>query len=261
VFLPPAIRRRRNKNETRIKDLERKLQEIQEAISASQTEQDDAGLIYSEASRSDDENASWHPDFQQHSSFSAYQQSPEASVPIDHLEIKLADPVVSGLVSHESAHKLYSAFCQNLAPIYPLVLLPTNFTWMEAMTKKPALFRALLTAGSSIRDPGLFKLLFRRTGKYLTEEVVIKGKKSLDLIQALLVQSTWYCPTEKFQELKFSQYANMAATLVLDLQSSNDEQYRIPSRGDLFIPSELLTETCRTFLACYFLCSRYDLYH
>ncbi|KAM0263747.1 hypothetical protein ACHAQJ_001062 [Trichoderma viride] len=256
VFLPPAIRRRRNKNEARIKDLERKLQEIQEAISASQTEQEDAGLLYSEASRSDDDNTSWHPDFQQQTYSSAYLQSLETStMPVDHLEINSADPVATGLVSNESAGKFFSAFCQHMAPIYPLVLLPTDFTWIDARTKKPALFRALLTAGSSIYDPELFKALFRSTGKYLAEEVVVSGKKSLDLIQALLVQSTWYCPTEKFQELKFSQFANMAATLVLDLKSSNDEQYRIPSRDDFFISSEQLIETCRTFLACYFLCS------
>ncbi|RFU77873.1 hypothetical protein TARUN_4341 [Trichoderma arundinaceum] len=255
VFPPPAIRRRRNKNETRIKELERKLQEIQEAISASQADRDDVGLIYSEPSRSDDDISSWHPDFQQQSSSSAYFLQPEASTSIDSLDLASGDPVSSGLVSHKSAHELFSAFRQNLAPIYPLVLLPKEWTWNDTKTKMPALFRAILTASSSNHDPELFKMLFRSTGKHLAEEVVMNGRKSLDLIQSLLVMSTWYCPMEKFQQLKFSQYANMAATLVLDLKSSNDERYRVPSRNECAVLSEQLIETCRTFLACYFLCS------
>lgn len=82
------------------------------------------------------------------------------------------------------------------------------------------------------------------------------GNKSLDLIQAYLVLSAWYCLVEDFQKLMFSQYANMAAALVLDLMSSNDEQYRIPSANESFVHSEQLIETCRTFIACYFLSSR-----
>lgn len=98
--------------------------------------------------------------------------------------------------------------------------------------------------------------MFRNTGLYVTEEASIKGNKSLDLIQALLVLSAWYCPMEDFKKLKFSQYANLAGGMVLDLKSSNDEQYFIPSTMDAFVSSQHLTEMCRTFLACYFLCSR-----
>lgn len=190
MFPPPAVRRRRNKNEARIKELEKRLQDIQDAISASQPEQDDMGLIYSEPSRSDDDNSSWHPDFQQHT----YLLPLETSVPIGHLDILSGDPVMSGLISHELAYELFSAFWQNLAPIYPLVFLPSSYILEDVRTKRPALFRAVLTASSSNRDPDLFRMLFRSTGKYLAEEVAMNGKKSLDLIQALLVLSTWYCP-------------------------------------------------------------------
>lgn len=99
-------------------------------------------------------------------------------------------------------------------------------------------------------------IMFRNTGMYVTEEVSIKGNKSLDLIQALLVLSAWYCPMEDFRKLKFSHYANLAGSMALDLRSSNDEQYWIPPVKDSFASSEQLVETCRTFLASYFLCSR-----
>ncbi|OTA03892.1 hypothetical protein A9Z42_0044680 [Trichoderma parareesei] len=122
-----------------------------------------------------------------------------------------------------------------LAPIYPLVQLPLNWTWQQTRDAKPALFRAILIAASSDRDPAFFKLMFRNTGMYVTEEVSIKGNKSLDLIQALLVLSTWYCPMEEFQKLKFSHYANLAGSMMLDLRSSNDERYWIPSVKDFVL--------------------------
>ncbi|KAL7815794.1 hypothetical protein V8C26DRAFT_420882 [Trichoderma gracile] len=254
IFLPPAIRRRRNKNETRIKELEQKLQQLQDALADSSAEAD-AGIAYSEESHSEDVFESFHPDFQQPPTSSAYSLPPETFLPTAPSYSTSDDPISTGLVSPELANDLFTTFCRTLAPIYPLVHLPLDWTWQQTRDAKPALFRAILTAASSDRNPAFFKAMFRNTGFYVTEEVSIKGTKSLDLIQALLVLSAWYCPMEDFRKLKFSHYANLAGSMVLDLRSSNDEQYWVPPAKDSFVYSDQLTETCRTFLACYFLCS------
>ncbi|TFA98433.1 hypothetical protein CCMA1212_009817 [Trichoderma ghanense] len=248
VFLPPAIRRGRNKNETRIKELEQKLQQLQNALAESPAEVD-VGIAFSEGFHSGDVFESFHPDFQQPSTSSTYSLPPEMFLATGLSYTTSYDPISTGLVNPELAKDLFTTFCQTLAPIYPLVHLPSNWTWQQARNAKPALFRAVLTAASSDRDPSLFRAMFRNTGKYVTEEASVKGNRSLDLIQAFLVLSAWYCPMEDFRKLKFSQYANMAASMVLDLE------YRIPSLKDSFVCSEQLTETCRTFLACYFVCS------
>ncbi|PTB72111.1 hypothetical protein M440DRAFT_1465841 [Trichoderma longibrachiatum ATCC 18648] len=254
VFLPPAIRRRRNKNDTRIKELEQKLQQLQEALAKPPAEVE-AGIADLEGSYSADVFESFHPDFQQPSTSSNYSPPPETYIPTALSYATSQDPLSAGNVSPELANDLFTTFCQTLAPEYPLVHLPSDWTWQQTRDAKPALFRAVLTAASSDRDPALFKAMFRNTGLYVTEEASIKGNKSLDLIQALLVLSAWYCPMEDFKKLKFSQYANLAGGMVLDLKSSNDEQYFIPSTMDAFVSSQHLTEMCRTFLACYFLCS------
>ncbi|ETR97500.1 hypothetical protein M419DRAFT_91315 [Trichoderma reesei RUT C-30] len=254
IFLPPAIRRRRNKNETRIKELEQKLQQLQDAIAHSPAEAV-AGNAHSEGSHPDSVFESFHPDFQQPSTSFAYSLPPETFLPTALSYSTPEDSISTGLVSPELADDLFTTFFQTLAPIYPLVQVPSDWTWQQTRYAKPALFRAILTAASSDRDPAFFMIMFRNTGMYVTEEVSIKGNKSLDLIQALLVLSAWYCPMEDFRKLKFSHYANLAGSMALDLRSSNDEQYWIPPVKDSFASSEQLVETCRTFLASYFLCS------
>lgn len=256
VFLAPAIRRRRNRNETRIKELERKLQEIQETIAASPAGQADANLSHPKPSSNSGNDELREPTFGNYSSSASSSTPFDASMLASFIDTTSDDPVSRGLVSHDLAHHLYGKFCHDQASIYPLVLPPANLTWEQARAERPALFRAALTAGSCNLSPGLFGVLFQNTGKFLIEEAVGKGKRSLDLVQALLILSTWYCPQEQFQELKFSQYASLAATMVLDLRFSSGDRYQIPSPDAFFIPSEELNETCRTFLACYFLCSR-----
>lgn len=115
----------------------------------------------------------------------------------------------------------------------------------------------MTTAASTSLQPGISARMFRETSQFLAEKVVVDGDKSLDLIQALLVLSTWHLPPNTYNELKFNQYAHMAATMVTDLRCSTDKRYVIPTAGDPSPPSHELAEVCRTFLATYFLCSRY----
>lgn len=255
VFLPPAIKRKRKRNETRIKELEKKLLEIQAAVVANRSAQSDASASTLESQQLDTDNDSPldkynSPGSSNLASKGAYNES-ETNINTQ------IDPVSSGLVNDDLAHSLYWTFCNELAPIYPLVLPPLNLGWSEVRQIRPALFRSVLSAASSSLDPKLFKRLSLDIGKFLAEKVIVDGEKSFDLVQALIVLSTWYHPPQKFQELKFSQYANMAATMVMDLRSSKDERYQIPTTLSSVVCTDQIRETCRTFLACYFLCSRY----
>ncbi|EWZ36383.1 hypothetical protein FOZG_10394 [Fusarium oxysporum Fo47] len=84
---------------------------------------------------------------------------------------------------------------------------------------------------------------------------MIYGRKSIDLIQAALVFVTWSHPPDKFQYLNFGQFINIAATMVIDLRSSNDERYQIPSSNPEVLHTKEYLEAVRAFSACYFLCS------
>ncbi|KAJ3534299.1 hypothetical protein NM208_g7593 [Fusarium decemcellulare] len=87
------------------------------------------------------------------------------------------------------------------------------------------------------------------------EQAMIFGRKSLDLIQAALVLATWSHPPDRFQDLNFGQFMNVAATMVIDLRSSNDRRYQIPTPDSEASRTGEYLETARTFSASYLLCS------
>lgn len=166
------------------------------------------------------------------------------------------DPVERGLVNEGLAEELCNKFCTELLPQYPIVLPPSHSSWRTLQQDRPALFRAVLaTASSSIR-PDLWTPLFRDAERHVLEHAMIMGRKSLDLIQAALVLATWSHPPDSFEDLNFSQFANVAATMVMDLRSSNDRRHEIPSEVAV-LHTEAQVERARAFSACYLICSRY----
>lgn len=237
VFPPPARKKTRRRNEEKIRDLESRLRAVQAAV--------ESGLVLQ--SPPDQETASSLPARDELFSDTSF---------IRILDAPTRDAVTDGLVSPELAQELYHTFNNDLAPLYPLVSVPGSSTWQTVQSDRPALFQAMITAASISAQPAISSRMFRETAQFLAEKVVVDGEKSLDLIQALLVLSTWHLPPSDFTELKFSQYAHMAATMVTDLRSSNDKRYVNLAPNESSLSPQELVEFCRTFLATYFLCSR-----
>lgn len=237
VFPPTARKKTRRRNEDKLRDLESRIGAVQAALQSGLRRQS-------------------LPDRDEVSSLPAFPEAPSQTFVMGTLDVPAGDPVTTGLVSPELAGKLCQTFSNDLAPLYPLVSVPISSTWQSLQSGRPALFRAIITAASTSTQPAISARMFRDTAQFLAEKVVVAGQKSLDLIQALLVLSTWHLPPSTFTELKFSQYAHMAAAMVTDLRSSNDKRYAILTPSDHSIASHELIETCRTFLAAYFLCSR-----
>lgn len=234
VFPPSARKKTRRRNEDKIRDLESRLEAVQAAV--------ESGLGHKSP-----------PDRETTSSPSTLNETPSQTSFTETGDAPPGHVVTDEFVSPELAEKLYQSFINDLAPLYPLVSVSGSSTWQSIRSGRPALFRAMIAAASTTAEPEISARIFRETAQFLAEKVVVAGEKSLDLIQALLVLSTWHLPPSTFTELKFSQYAHMAATMVTDLRSSNDKRYSILTPSE---PSHESVEICRTFLATYFLCSR-----
>lgn len=153
------------------------------------------------------------------------------------------------------ARSLYEAIRSRIAHLYPLVLPPPQrFTSIRAET--PALFRAALAAASASIAPNLWQQLFIDTEKYIVHEIMVLGKRSLQFIQAALILAVWYHPPQNFQDANFNQLASTAATAVVDLRSSGDPAYEVPTATmNTGNPTNHQIELCRTYLATYVLCS------
>ncbi|OBS22522.1 hypothetical protein FPOA_08859 [Fusarium poae] len=250
IFKAPAIKRKRKRNETRLRELEQMLNEVRQSVSREQ-QRDQWPSSASDALATPASTDKSHQPSGYISDISSSLSS------LDQTSGGLpdkGDPVERGLVDEALAEELYRGFCTGILPHYPIVLPSTHLSWRTFQQDRPALFRAILaTASASIR-PDLWTLLFTDAERYVLEQAMIFGRKSLDLIQASLVLATWSHPPTKFQDLNFSQFANVAATMVIDLRSSNDHQHQISFRSSE-LPTEEQMEVARTFSACYLICS------
>lgn len=237
VFPPAARKKTRRRNEDKLRDLESRLGAVQAALESGLRRQSPTGRDTISPS-------------------STLNEMPSQATVAETLDVPAGDPIATDLVSPELAEQLCQTFSNDMAPLYPLVSVPRSSTWMSLRSGRPALSRAMIAAASTSSHPAISARMFRETAHFFAEKVVVAGEKSLDLIQGLLVLSTWHLPPSTFTELKFSQYAHMAATMVTDLRSSNEKCYAVLTPSDPSPPSQELLEICRTFLAAYFLCSR-----
>ncbi|RSM15013.1 hypothetical protein CEP52_000977 [Fusarium oligoseptatum] len=225
VFHAPATKRRRRRNETRIRELEQKLEEVQRSVAREQR----AELWTPSTSEASTTPASANEQLLASSRIPATSPGRPVSREIpDQLPAK-EDPVARGIIDESLAEELCVQFCTELLPRYPLILPPVPLSWRALQQHRPALFRAMLATASSCFKPSLWKSLFQDAERYVMEQAMIFGRKSLDLIQAALVLATWSHPPDRFQDLNFGQFVNIAATMVIDLRSSNDKRYQIPS--------------------------------
>ena len=138
-------------------------------------------------------------------------QDAEVSDPIS----ILPDVIDRNILSMAKATELYQKYLDTLLPQYPAV--PLSCTVAELRSKKPILFLAVLAASAGVSDPSLNSRLNQEIQTVYATKVSIKGLKSLELVQALLVSILWTYPPDKFEDLKFHQQIHMAATMALDL--------------------------------------------
>ncbi|KIW33082.1 uncharacterized protein PV07_04577 [Cladophialophora immunda] len=100
----------------------------------------------------------------------------------DHFRVTLA-PVLE--------EKLFSDFRTQMNIHFPFVVIPPHTTAVALREEKPFLFRTCITAAAQA-DPSLLRQLADELMRYIGERMLMKGEKSLDLLQGLLVFSSWY---------------------------------------------------------------------
>lgn len=121
-------------------------------------------------------------------------QSPQAGV-----HSRMVDDGVSGrrnrssflTVSEEYAQECLDIFKQKLMINFPFVVVPPDRKAEELRSKRPALFGAIVVA-ASFRNIKTQIVYGEDLLRYFTEAVLMRGEKSLELLQALLVYTAWY---------------------------------------------------------------------
>jgi hypothetical protein len=165
-------------------------------------------------------------------------------------------------VDDDVAEKLFNNFMTELVPHLPFLHFPAVLSAQDVNRKHPILFLAILAASATGVDPRLGRMLTTKLEKIYVDRVFVGGEKSMELVQALLISAVWYYPPEKFANLKFTQYAHMAANMALDIHIGmglSSEATLAKDRDILSLETTSAGSSLtsrRTYTACYLLCSR-----
>jgi hypothetical protein len=323
IFAPPRQRRPRKRNDSRIAELEREIENMKSLIRKRRNEvagQDmgdelsrgtdpKSGLSPSDSAASSEQrnlytassstnlSPTWgltpqHPvvsdstksvqyadrHFSPPSMENRFPHQPEAM-------LQSKDVIDLGILSIQQATKLFHRFVTELVPQYPPIAVFRPDTPPDLIRKeKPILFLAILAAAAGPSDGDTYSVLNTRILEVYAEQIIVKSKKSIEMVQSLLITALWNIPSEDSCSVKCAQLINMAGILALDLGIDKNIKIslagfpRLTSTGsgtaekqlNVSLPtastSPLLgqgtsvdsrtLESRRTLLACYLSCSR-----
>ncbi|KAJ6185192.1 hypothetical protein N7519_006493 [Penicillium mononematosum] len=188
---------------------------------------------------------------------------PAPSLPKHEAANEFADMIDRGIIDYKTANAAFDRYIHQMAPELPFVVFPSGTTMGEVRRNKPYLFLAIIAAAVAVFNSDAQPILVNEFYRLIAEHVVVKGQKSLELVQAILVCSIWYLPPDNFDEIKFFTLTHMAAVMAMELGlnrriSDNRRSFNMireliikkPS-GPAFDPDG--PEARRTWVGCYFL--------
>ena len=171
-----------------------------------------------------------------------------------------ADVVDRQILSSAKATEIFQFYRETMAPHFPIVVFPTHITAGEIRRTKPVLFLAILSVASRHKHPDIEPILSREITQTYADRVMIKGEKSLELVQAMQVSTIWHvakspCDTWSFQLI------HLATTMGMALRIVKSNGVSVLGMGIRTRPADQLVETKeetiekkRALLGCYTLC-------
>ncbi|KAL7942709.1 hypothetical protein V8C42DRAFT_150281 [Trichoderma barbatum] len=223
VFKTVAPRERRRRTDTRVTALEQRLAELQASIDSQRL----SGIVhttvtgvihapppiprhvndtYALETAPPIEERKWLP-----------QKQEEKLVDSCHFQSSLETLLGSGLLSTDTAIALFNDFTNNVLPQYPIVAFSSHETFSWLRRNRPTLLLAVITAACRASDPGPFRKLHFQLRSDLSEQVMVRGNKSVELVQAILVMIEWYDTPDNMRHLNFYTWIQIAGLMAREL--------------------------------------------
>ena len=170
------------------------------------------------------------------------------------------DVIDRKILDTTTAENIFSYYINHMATHMPIVVLPSNVKIGMIRKNKPTLFLAILSVASVEDYPQLHGILTREIMNVYADRLIRRHERSLELIQALQISTTWYS-----KDASFYQHIHMAATMGIELGMStrtktNKERLLELWKDDPRAKSELALKNTidskRAWLGCYFLCAK-----
>ncbi|KAF2216682.1 hypothetical protein CERZMDRAFT_29419, partial [Cercospora zeae-maydis SCOH1-5] len=176
---------------------------------------------------------------------------------------------INTLVNPALGAQMFNRYVEKLTPHMPAVVFPPGTQAEQVWKEKPLLYAAIVSVAShGVLHPNFSDEVGHETIKEIASIVVVKGGKSIELIQAVQVLSLWYKPPEQSQGTNFYQVIHMAAIMCIDLGLGRRPSAMKSRRGpggslpeytpgpppNYSVSTDSL-EARRAYLGCYYLCA------
>ena len=174
----------------------------------------------------------------------------------DDAEYPAMDPISQGLLDPHLAKKCFDRYMAEMCYHLPIVVFPANTKWEEIRKNKPVLFLAVLAVSSGTMRPDLQTRLISEVTRILSDRIVYRGEKSMELVQTIQCITTFYQPPERYEELNFNQLIHIAAVMALDLgmgkrfKKGSLALWRSHTENKRPLPDPNSAETRRCWLGC-----------
>ncbi|KAI8946298.1 hypothetical protein F4801DRAFT_565090 [Xylaria longipes] len=126
------------------------------------------------------------------------------------------DAVDRGIITTDDASVFFQRYTDCMAPHLPAVIFPPGTTAGDLRRTQPILFLSIMSVASS-ETPNLQRQLVKELMQTFADKLIIQGDKSLELVQSIIISVVWYFPPEHFEQLKFYQMIHVAAVMAIDI--------------------------------------------
>ncbi|KAF2746239.1 hypothetical protein M011DRAFT_404776 [Sporormia fimetaria CBS 119925] len=273
VFAATVKRRQRKRTDARVAELEREVRHMRTLLRSNQAststpENTLDGSILEEAdegsrAQRSERTTSSPPAYQDPTILGESTRQPSAGAPREYIHPSTEESVMQrdpdivdrGIISEEMAEDILRIYNSNRPPG---VRIPADWSAMDLRKRKGVLFHAVMAAASRAKGKALSIPLNEEVTQLYARDLLIRGEKSVEYVQALLLTVAYPTPVGHVHGQMF-RFATIAASLALELglamKPRRHEQ--LPKRTvknlqKISSPGELL-DNCRTILFLYVL--------
>lgn len=244
----PGPARKRQKTVHKVAELEKKINALQQSLlaksNADPTPQQSP--VVTDGSHSTKEQSIPSPEEKGYPLFPKV-DTPQGIAPLKATETDSTyeDVISRGVISSAMAERLFDKFTKEMNPLTPLVSFPPGTDADTVRQARPMTFLALITSATTYVCPEYYNILSEEMARQLADRVFFLFERSIDLVQACLIHTTWVGKHRKAKDVGFNHYIHAAIVIAHDLGLS--KRLKTPLTQDPIEEAELR----RTWLACY----------
>jgi hypothetical protein len=172
------------------------------------------------------------------------------------------DVIDRHIIDEKTAYRAFDRYHKEMCRYLPIVVFPASTTAAEIRRTKPILFLSIIAASVAAFRPELQPKLISEVTRVVSDRIVYRGEKSLELVQAVQILTIYYQPPEKYEELNFNQMIHIAAVMALDIGMGKRSKSGAISIWKEYmdkkapLPDTNAAETRRAWLGCYYMCAK-----